>query len=158
MVSVTRRLAFYDLRDWWLSDPEFAVIFGYDGTNKPFYPVAEQPESGFPHVLYTVSRNVPVGQFWMHTEIVGLEMFLADIEDSTEALNIMIDMAGNGDVAARELQKWVRAEGRTNSFQFHSIYYIGGGDIGAPDEEGGAPKRIANFAIEYSPLEGSKIA
>lgn len=161
MAQVTHRLAFYDLRDWWLSSDRIQELLVDQRTgqwpDQPFFPVAQQPEGGFPYVRYTVARDVGFPQWWMHTEQVGLDLYTQSINDSTEVLNEFIDMAGRGDDSARDLEIWLRAQGRTLDFQYHSIRYVGGGDIGTSNEEGGAHSRIMMFNIEYSPLEGRGI-
>lgn len=162
MEEVTRRLAFYDLRDWWLSHARVSELLDagrsglYGGT--PFFPVAQQPEGGFPYVRYTVARQTGFPQWWMHTETVGLDIFAVDIEDSTELLNIFLGLTDQGSVSAQELQRWVSSQsGRDEDFEFHSLEWAGGGDIGTPSEEGATHNRIAMFNITYSPLSGHNI-
>jgi hypothetical protein len=176
MASVTRRLAFYDLRDWWLSEPRVRELLGISdqeyedylnpdpeiGPIIPFFPVAQQPEGGFPYIRYDVSRRNFAEQWWIHGEAVGIEVFMEDIEDSTELINILIDMSAMGDRSARDLQRWVVNEvaehARPQDFQFHSVEYTGGGEIGASNEQGGAVSRVVTFLIQYSPLAGRYIA
>lgn len=162
MVTVTNRLPSFDVFDWWLADPDIANLLDYDPNGDeweyPFYPVSEQPESGFPQVRYTTAQEVHFPQWWIRTELLGLDIYMADIMDSTRLLNNLMDYSIDGAKAARELQRWIRNEGRSEDFEYHSITWIGGGDIGAPEEEGGAHSRIANFAIQYSPLAGTRIA
>lgn len=163
MGQITRRLAFYDLRDWWLSDKRIKELIveprpsttpgGWDISN-PFFPVAQQPEGGFPYIRYTVARETGTSQWWMHTEQVGIDLYTDNILDSTEVLNRFISMAGREDDSAKDLHRWLELEGRTPEFEYHSIRYIGGGDIGASSEEGGAHSRIMMFSIDYSPLVG----
>lgn len=162
MADVTHRLAFYDLRDWWLSNPKVKELIVDTRTglwpDQPFFPVAEQPEGGFPYVRYTVARDVSFPDWWMQTEQVGLDLYTESINHSTRILNEFISMAGRGDESARDLEIWLRSEGRTVDFAYHSIRYIGGGDIGASNEEGGAHSRIMMFDIQYSPVGGIDIA
>lgn len=167
MGEVTSRLPFYDLRDWWLSDqrvqelivdPRTSITSGGLDLSNPFFPVAQQPEGGFPYIRYTTARDVAFPQWWMQTEQIGLELFMVGINDSSEVLNKFISMAARGDDSARDLELWLRNEGRAVDFAYHSIQYIGGGDISATNEEGGAHSRIMMFNILYSPLDGMGIA
>lgn len=162
MDEVTRRLAFYDLRDWWLSQPRVRELLDaqrFDSTPgaTPFFPVAEQPESGFPYVRYTVARDIATSQWWMQDELVGIEIFMHNIEDANELLNILIGMTSQGSVSAQALQLWVSGQARPEDFEYHSLTYVGGGDIGAPSEEGATYSRVATFSVSYSPLQGWNI-
>lgn len=158
MANVTNRLPSFDVFAWWLSDPDIATLLNYPDGGFPFYPVSEQPESGFPHVRYTTAQEVHFPQWYLRTELLGLDIYMGDIMDSTELVNRLMDHSIEGAKAARDLSKWLRDNGRQIDFEFHSITWIGGGDIGAPEEEGGAHSRIANFAIQFSPLAGTRIA
>jgi hypothetical protein len=167
-MEVTRRLAFYDLKDWWLSNERVQELLVNPRTgvfaSDPFFPVAQQPEGGFPYVRYTVAREVGFPTWWMHTEMVGIDLYMSVILHSTEILNIFIDMAGRGDQSADDLNRWLEqrnqqlATPRPIDFEYHSIQFVGGGDIGASNEEGGAFSRIMMFNIDYSPRGGRNIA
>ena len=162
--AVTSRLAFYDLRDYWLSDNRVAELLDLenreeiDGVKiKPFFPSAQQPETKFPYARYNVKRIIGYPQWWMHTEIVGIELYAVNLDVSNELINIFIDMAGRLDSSADELERWIAAEGRDRHFEYHHLEWVDGGDMEAPGEEGGAIGRPLNFAISYSPLKGRGI-
>jgi hypothetical protein len=180
-MALSKHLAFYDLRDWWLSDARMDELLMTDRRVRaknpmdadPFYPVSQQPGGGFPYARYTVARTV-APQWWMHVEQVGIDLYMHDIDESTEVLNTFIDMAGRYDESARDLNRWLQQRHADQKkdfddglidedeiipieFEFHVISYVGGGDIGATSEEGGTHSRIMMFNIEYSPLEGRGI-
>lgn len=159
------KLAFYDLRDYWLSDTRVRELLNADNRNtingqmiKPFFPVAQQPETEYPYFRYNIDRIIGYPQWWMHTETVGLELFAEDLDDSNEIINLFIDMAGQQDRSAHDLQDWLVSEGRDINFMYHYIEWIGGGEMEASTEEGGSVGRTLNFAIAYSPLRGRRIA
>jgi hypothetical protein len=163
--TVTRRLAFFDLRDWWLSDPRIAELLNYDPQDpatRPFWPMSQQPESGFPYVRYMTTKVVEFPQWWMHNEGVGLEIYMNNIDDSTELVNLLLDMAGEGATSAARLQRWVHNQGvynqRPQDFEFHSIEYAGDASLGSPSEEGASHSRTAMFNLRYSPVRGRSIA
>jgi len=170
---VTKRIGFYDLRDWWLSEQRLRELLvdprlsqGNDAD--PFYPVAQQPESGFPYIRYGIGRDVAPSQWWMRTEQVMLEIFMLDIVESNEVVNIMIDMAGRESDSATDLTNWLVE--RNNELQeqeeppvpidyvYHSIKYMGSGEIEATEEEGGHHSVGLMFSIYLSPKNGRGIA
>lgn len=173
MAEITNRLAFFDLRDWWLSDPKVYELLEEPRLNKgqfadPFYPVSQQPEGGFPYARYTVSRTLNFPQWWMHVEQVGIDLYMMDVMDSSLVFNTFVDMASRGDESARELERWLDKRNADRiaanedpiprDFRFHSLEYMGGGDIVPADEEGGNHSRIMMFNISYSPIGGRDIA
>lgn len=154
MANLTNRMAFYDLRDWWLSNARVASILNSTGRTV-FVPASQQPETGYPYARYNVERIVGMPDYWMHTEFVVVEVYAVDIEETTELLNVLASLTGRGSDSAMELQQWVAAQPlRPNDFQYHWLEFAGGGQILAPDEEGAAHGRTMNFAINYSPVEG----
>lgn len=162
MEGVTRRLPFYDLRDWFLSNNRFSQLMGVGSGSESrnvFYPAAQQPEGGFPYILYN-SRQVRIlPDWWMREDFISMELFIEDIEDSTEVLNIMIEMAGRYDASAQSLQSWVKGSfGRPDNFIYHYIMFSGAGDLTPPDEEGAVYGRGITFGIVYSPRTAPGIA
>ena len=154
----TRRMAFYDVRDWIVSDPRLRELLRIDQRGLvPFYPAADQPESALPYIRYEIDRRVMVDRWWMHTEGIIFDIFTEDIEDSNEIFNIILDHTSQGDEAARELERWILQEGRQRTFEFHSIEYMTGGQLSAPEEQGGGSFRTGMILIHYSPLDGRLI-
>lgn len=158
MASVTRRLAFYDLRDWWLSFADVQRLLSSDGSPvglEVFVPAAQQPETGYPYVRYNVRKTTDFPRRWVHNEFVVMELYAVDIEDSTELTNFLVSLTDRDTDSAQELQRWVRSQtGRPQDFQYHWLEFAGGGEILPPDEEGAAHGRSLSFAINYSPLSG----
>lgn len=153
-----RRMAFYDLRDWIISDQRIRQLLKIDEKGVvPFFPSADQPESSLPYVRYEVDRRVSVDKWWMHTEGVILDIFSEDVEDSNEVFNIIIDYASQGDDSARELERWILQENRSRTFEYHSIEYMSGGQLSAPEEQGGGSFKTGMILIHYSPLSGRLI-
>jgi hypothetical protein len=174
MAQVTRRSAFYDVRDWWLSHARIAELLGVPHPEPvnpldpppppepekpvPFFPVAQMPESQFPFVRYYISRVVPVERWWMHQDTVGLDIYMKNLDDSLELMNMLIDISGKGDRSVRELNIWLGNQTeRPSDFLFHSMQYLGGGDAQPSNEEGGIPPRTLMFRIDYSPKAGEGI-
>jgi hypothetical protein len=157
-MAITRRLAFYDLRDWWASDPRVRDILEIDEKGiLPFFPAANQPESVPPYIRYDVDRRISVNKWWQHTEAVILDIFTEDIEDANELENIFIDYSSQGDESARDLEIWIAGQNRARSFEFHSIEYFGGGELNPPKEQGGVNYKTLAFLIHYSPMSGRLI-
>lgn len=162
-MAVTDKLAFFDLRDWWLSDDDVRAALVTPRLNlgkfaDPFYPVSQQPEGDYPYARYTVSRTVNFPQWWIHTEQVGIDLYMMNIMDSTKVFNAFVDMASRGDESARDLHHWLQSQAEPTDFEYHSIEYVGGGDISPGNEEGGHHSRIMMFNINYSPRTGRDIA
>jgi hypothetical protein len=153
-----RRLAFYDLRDWWLSDERIAELLQTNRGFSPFFPAADQPESSLPYIRYDVDRRIDTNQWWMYNEGVLLDIFTESIDDSNEIMNRILDYSVQGDASARSLERFILQSGKKKEFEFHSIEYIEGGGINPPDEQGGASYRSFMLLIRYSPLEGRLIA
>jgi len=155
MGSVTRRLAFYDLRDWWLSYTRVQELLQTAGRNNLFVPAAQQPETGYPYARYNVRKTTDFPRRWRHTEFVVIEFYMDNIEDSSELVNFLVSLTDRDSDSARELQSWVASQpGRPTDFSYHYLEFAGGGEILPPDEEGAAHGRAVNFAINYSPLSG----
>jgi hypothetical protein len=153
-----RRLAFYDLRDWWLADERIAQLLRTDRGFSPFYPAADQPESSLPYIRYDVDRRIDTNTWWIYNEGILLDIFTESIDDSNEIMNRILDYSVQGDESARELERWIIQENRPKDFEFHSIEYLEGGNINPPDEQGGSVYRSLMLLIRYSPLEGRLIA
>ncbi|MCA1799846.1 MAG: hypothetical protein LC650_00945 [Actinobacteria bacterium] len=167
MANITRRMAFYDLRDWWLSFSRVEDLLNASERNR-FFPAAQQPGGGFPYVRYNIRKTNAYPQWWMATEYIVLEAYFEDIEDSTELVNILASLTGRGDTSARELQQWVSTATvidsnggvvpRPNDFSYHWLEFAGGSEISPPDEEGATHGRNMSFVINYSHREGYGIA
>lgn len=154
MATITRRMAFYDLRDWWLSFPRVATLLNASDRNV-FFPAAQQPEGGFPYVRYNLRMTNSFPQWWMVSEYIVMESYFENIEDSTEFVNILASLTGRGPDTARELERWVAAqEERPDDFHYHWLEFTGGSEIGAPDEEGATHGRNLSFVINYSHRKG----
>lgn len=153
-----KRLAFYDVKEWWLSDTRIAELLRIDRGISPFFPAADQPESSLPYVRYDVDRRISTNQWWMYNEGVMLDIFTESIEDSNEIMNRILDYSVQGDESARELERWMAQTGKEREFEFHSIEYLEGGNINPPDEQGGSIYRSFLILIQYSPLQGRLIA
>jgi hypothetical protein len=155
---VTRNLAFYDVRDWVVSDSRMTELLKINGGIVPIFPASSAPESKLPYLRYDVDRRLFTNKWWIHTEAVIIDIFTEDIEDANEILNLLIDYLSQGDESARELERWLQSQNRQKHFEFHSIEYFGGGEFEPPTEQGGKISRSATFLIHYSPLEGRLIA
>jgi len=153
-----KRLAFYDLRDWWLSDERVSELLRTSRGISPFFPAADQPESSLPYIRYDVDRRISTDQWWVHHEGVLLDIFTESVDESNELINIILDYSSQGDESARALERWILQTGRKKDFEFHSIEYLEGGNINPPDEQGGSVYRSFMLLIRYSPLEGRLIA
>jgi hypothetical protein len=155
----TRRLAFYDLRDWIVSDSRIRELLRVEQKGViPFFPAADQPESSLPYIRYDIDRRIQVDKWWIHTEGVIFDIFTEDVEDSNEIFNIIIDYSSQGDDSARSLERWIEEQGRQRTFEFHSIEYMTGGQLSAPDEQGGGSFKTGMILIHYSPLSGRLIS
>jgi hypothetical protein len=154
-----RRSPFFDLRDWWVSDSRLREILKVDELGfAPFFPIQEQPESVEPFVVYKFEKYSHPSNWWMHYDIIYMEIYFTDFQDAYEIINIMIDKANKGAISARDLTHWLKSENRPMDFEFHTIEYIDGGRPDPAKEQAGEMKIEAAFAIEYSPLKGNYIA
>lgn len=150
-----RRVPLFDLRDWWFSDDKLREIFKVDEIGFiPFFPVQEQPEASLPYILYHFERSTGEESWWHQTDFIMIEVRAFDVQDLYETMNIMVDMANQGAVSARDISRWSVEEGRSQDFEFHLIKFYKGGKIEGPKEEGGEFKLKMTFYIEFSPLNG----
>jgi hypothetical protein len=155
---VTRRLAFYDVRDWVTSDPRLSQLLNINGGIVPIFPAASNPESVLPYIRYDIDRSISTNKWWIHSEAVILDIFTEDVEDANEIVNIFIDYLSQGDDSARELERWILQEQKQKDFEFHSIEFFSGGEFQAPEEQGGKIARSIAFVLHYSPLQGRLIS
>lgn len=154
----TSHMGIFDLRDWWMSNPDFAEIFGLSpGDFPPFYPFSEPSEVALPIIVYEARKYSSADQWWMHYERVYLRIIAFDVDDIFKMTNIMIDMAGKGAISARDMSKWMKSQGKTEYNEYHLIDYVGGRADSPPKERGGAYEYEIGFTIEYSPRQGSYI-
>ena len=155
---VTRRLAFYDVRDWVISDPRMSELLKINGGLVPIFPASSNPESQLPYIRYDIDRRISTNKWWIHTEAILLDIFSEDIEDANEIFNIFVDYLSQGDESARELERWILNEQKQKDFEFHSIEFFSGGEFEAPEEQGGKIARTVAFLIHYSPIQGRLIS
>lgn len=153
-----RRSPFFDLRDWWVSDPRLKELLKVDQIGfAPFFPIQQQPESTQPFIVYKFEKYSSPGEWWMHSDLIYMEIYFSDFQDAYEIMNIMIDKANKGAASARDLSQWLRSENRAIDFEFHSIEFLDGGRPDPAKEQSGDMKIEVAFAIEYSPLTGRDI-
>lgn len=154
-----RRSPFFDLRDWWVSDPRLREILRVDELGyAPFFPIQEQPESKEPFIVYKFEKYSEANNWWVHSDFIYMEIYFSDFQDGYEIMNIMVDKANKGAISARDLTHWLKSENRKLDFEYHMIHFIEGGRPDPAKEQGGEMKIEVSFAIDYSPLKGSYIS
>lgn len=157
-MAITNRMAFFDLRDWWMSNSEFrSNLEILESDPAPFFPISEPPETKPPFILYESHKFIDGTNWWMHYEKIYLKIVSYDVLKIFGAMNIMIDMASQGAYSARDLDYWMKTNNKTIDFYYHSIQYVGTKSQSAPTERGGAIEYDLGFIIDYSPKEGRLI-
>lgn len=155
---VSQRLAFYDLRDWWLSDSTLRSVLDLNEEDSPFYPIYEPGDTNPPMIIYEVRKFVADQDWWQHREQIVLQIVSFDVTQVYAATNIMIDMAGRMADSARELSDWMRSEGKQTDFEYHCIEFLGMENSEPVKERGGAVRVTMGFSIDYSQLSGRGIS
>jgi hypothetical protein len=156
---VSRKMAFFDLRDWWLSDERIADALNVTESNpSPFFPFSEPPEANLPYIIYDLEKSIGTANaWWMHTERIYIKIVDSDIDNIFYLANLLTDVASQGADAANDLHRWLISEGRDPDFEYHTIEYIGGRQEKDPAERGGATEYELGFIIDYSPKTGKYI-
>jgi len=155
---ISEHMGIFDLRDWWMSNPEFANVFGLEALDPgPFYPFSEPSEVSPPMIVYQSQKYVKADKWWMHYEKVYLRIISFNVDDIFKITNVMIDMAGKGAISARDMESWIKSQKRPEYNEYHCIEYVGGRDDTPPKERGGAYEYEIGFLIDYSPRKGSYI-
>jgi hypothetical protein len=153
-----RRSPFFDLRDWWVSDPRLRELLRVDELGyAPFFPIQQQPESTEPFIVYKFEKYSEPEAWWIHYDLIFMEIYFTDFQDGYEIVSLMIDKANKGAISARDLTHFLKEEGKPLDFEYHVVEYIEGGRPDPSKEQGGDMKIQAAFSIAYSPLKGSYI-
>lgn len=142
------RIPFLDLRNYWLSNARVRELLSYDPNKNTFVPAHQSPEDNPPFVRYTVRDSVGQPQYWYRREDVALGVYMYGVGNSTELINLFIDMAGEEDHSAMLMNRWL-AENGGSVFDFKSMKFLGGADIEPPTEEGGSHIRPVTFSMQY---------
>lgn len=153
---VSRRIPFFDVRDWLMSDERMQRLFSSPDGNKIF-PSAEPPEASLPFIVYFSEREVYQNAWWMSCDFVNLNIRALDIQDVYEAINVIQDYLSQGAISARDLTLWLKAEGRSVDFEYHSIEVISSKKAEIPKERGGQLGMDITIAIDFSPISGRYI-
>lgn len=152
------RSPFFDLRDWWLSDPDIRSFFKVDQTGVvPFYPIQQPAEASRPYVIYKYKTMSPAAEWWYRREFIFMQISGNNFQQIYEVINRMIDYANQGAISARDLGIWIKQNNRPHDFELHSIHLDRVGDSDPAFEEGGDFKIEVSFYIDYSPLKGRNI-
>jgi hypothetical protein len=153
------RIPFYDIRDWWFSNQDLRSIFNVDSIGYiPCFPGAQQPEAPYPHIVYQIERNISRKEWWQVKDYIFMDIRCKDISQAYNAVNIMIDMASQGALSAREINKWLVDQDRAVDFEYHCIEFDKMGDIEAAMEQGGDFGVPVGFTVDFSPRSGRLIS
>lgn len=159
MTTITDRVPVYDVIAYMLSNSQISNALQYSGTgNTPFFPAQELPESNVPYVVYNTSSMNDANTWWMNWEEANFMIFTARVRESALVMNVARDLFQRGSDSAREINRWMREQGRPLDFKYHSFEFAGGGSLTPTSEEGGAKGRLMSIRYSYTPTSGTGIA
>lgn len=143
----------YDVIDWLRDDEDMQALLG---NTDVFFPVQEDPKSGFPYVRYVATTSIDPDSFWMRIDTVSMALHFQDVTKSGQMMNILMDKLKAGDESALHLNRYLRSKrpGYVTPFTFKHTQWVEGGHTEPTDERGGAHARMLSFRYSYTVATG----